>query len=275
MKMKKILFTFVLLILVSSTTFADGIDANTKLLLHFDGENGSTNFVDSSSSQHPVTAIGDAQIDTAETLFGTGAGLFTEPSNWNVNGTGDYLSIPQSEDWNFGSQDFTIDLWARFNSFNPYAQAFASTATADGDYSNGAWAFYWGFGNLYFTDFTGVPHDVFVPVQLNAEQWYHFALVRNNTDLMFFVNGVQQGNSFFLNTAIQDVNTDLKIGRYRPNNNSFIDGRMDELRITKGLARWTGDFIPETSPYSNAVPEPATIFLLGSGMLGAVVRRRK
>ena len=37
------------------------------------------------------------------------------------DGTGDYLSLADSEDWNFGSGDFTIDFWIRqptTNNFN-------------------------------------------------------------------------------------------------------------------------------------------------------------
>jgi len=57
---------------------------------------------------HTVTAYGNAQIDTAQSKFGGASGLF--------DGAGDYLSTPDSEDWNFGSGDFTIDFWVRFNS---------------------------------------------------------------------------------------------------------------------------------------------------------------
>src|SRR3972149_9214360 len=67
------------------------IDSYTKLLLHMDGANGSTTFTDEMGQA--VTANGNAQISTAQSKFGGASGLF--------DGTGDYLSVPASADWDF------------------------------------------------------------------------------------------------------------------------------------------------------------------------------
>lgn len=82
-------------------------DANTQLLLHCNGTDTSTSFPDSGNTGHTVTANGNAQVDTSFKQFGTGSLL--------LDGTGDYLSIPDSEDWNMGDGTFTIDFWVRFN----------------------------------------------------------------------------------------------------------------------------------------------------------------
>lgn len=82
------------------------IDTYTKLLLHCDGTDGSTTFSDNGVTGHTVTANGNAQIDTAQSKFGNASGLF--------DGTGDYLTIPDHADWNFGTGNFTIDAWIRF-----------------------------------------------------------------------------------------------------------------------------------------------------------------
>ena len=65
--------------------------ADTKLLIHADGADGSTSFTDSSASGHTITANGNAQVDTDQKEFGTGSLL--------CDGTGDYLSIPDHADW--------------------------------------------------------------------------------------------------------------------------------------------------------------------------------
>ena len=82
-------------------------DAYTVLLLHCNGVDESTTFTDSSGggvgSPHTVTAVGNAQIDTAQKKFDTGSALF--------DGTGDYLSLEDSDDWDFGTGDFTVDCW--------------------------------------------------------------------------------------------------------------------------------------------------------------------
>ena len=54
-----------------------------------------------------VTANGNARITTGQSEFGGASGLF--------DGSGDYLSTPDSADWYFGTGDFTIDFWVRFN----------------------------------------------------------------------------------------------------------------------------------------------------------------
>ncbi|MDI6787615.1 MAG: hypothetical protein QME51_04520, partial [Planctomycetota bacterium] len=90
---------------VSGTT-GDGIDdAYTKALLHFDGTDASTTFIDESGKIW--TRYGNAQIDTAQSKFGGASGLF--------DGAGDYITTPDHNDFNLGSGNFTVDLRVRFN----------------------------------------------------------------------------------------------------------------------------------------------------------------
>ncbi|MCH7827478.1 MAG: hypothetical protein IIC75_05850 [Bacteroidetes bacterium] len=86
---------------------AGGIDNFTKLMLHMNGTDTSTVFTDDSASAHSVTANGNAQIDTAQSVFGGASGLF--------DGTGDYLSIPDNADFDVGGGDWCVDFRVRFN----------------------------------------------------------------------------------------------------------------------------------------------------------------
>ncbi len=110
-------------------------DPNTKLLLHMDGSNGSTNFVDSAQSRS-VTANGNAQISTSQYKFGGASGYF--------DGSGDYLTVPDSSDWTFGTGDFTIDLWVRFSALQD--SSFVSQTYLA---SPGYWTFW--YSNSYYT----------------------------------------------------------------------------------------------------------------------------
>ena len=77
---------------------------NVVLLLHCDGADGSTTFTDVKG--HTCTANGNAQIDTAQSKFGGASALF--------DGTGDYLSVADSSDWDLASsQSFTAECWYR------------------------------------------------------------------------------------------------------------------------------------------------------------------
>src|SRR3990172_8980810 len=75
-------------------------DSFTVSLLHGDGVDGSTTFTDEDG--RIWTPSGNAQIDTAQKKFGTGSMLF--------DGTGDYISTPDSIDFFFGTENFTVDL---------------------------------------------------------------------------------------------------------------------------------------------------------------------
>ena len=50
------------------------------------------------STYKQVTANGDTKISTAQSKFGGASGLF--------DGTGDYLSVPDNDDWYFGTENF-------------------------------------------------------------------------------------------------------------------------------------------------------------------------
>jgi Insecticide toxin TcdB middle/N-terminal region/FG-GAP-like repeat/Salmonella virulence plasmid 65kDa B protein len=86
-----------------------GVDpywSSVVLLTHMDGADGSTSFTDSSSLGNAVTALGDAQIDTAQSKFGGASALF--------DGNGDYLTVASSPAFDLWAGDATIEFFARF-----------------------------------------------------------------------------------------------------------------------------------------------------------------
>src|SRR5690348_13011597 len=105
--MKKKLFLILVLLIIPLNAFAS-CDSFTTWLLHSDGTNASASFPDSSPSAHTQSAQGSAQVDTSQKEFGTGSGKY--------NGSTDWVQTANSSDFNFGTGDFTIDFWVRFNS---------------------------------------------------------------------------------------------------------------------------------------------------------------
>jgi hypothetical protein len=77
------------------------------LLLHGDGTNGSTTITDSSLTPKTVTAVGNAQISTAQSKFG-GASIL-------LDGSGDYLDVGSNSAFGYGLSDFTIETWVYRN----------------------------------------------------------------------------------------------------------------------------------------------------------------
>lgn len=214
-----------------------GNDAYTVLLLNCDGSDTSTTFTDTSAggTTHTVTAVGDAQVDTAQKEFGTGSmqGL--------AETGGDYLSVPNHADFDFGTGDFAIDFWARFDNLpGDLAQLYSYDRTT---------------GILIYLS-AADKLDVFIEgtryitenASINADTWYHIALTRDGTDLRLFVGGSQLGPDATCSADIGGSGI-LTLGNDDAVNYG-IDGWMDEIRISKGDSRWTANFTPPTEAYS-------------------------
>ena len=94
-------------------------------------------------------------------------------------------------------------------------------------------------------------HTIQPSVPVVANKWVHLALVRRNQIVKLYIDGIEYGN------MSEQVNTTIN-GPFILGND--LDGYIDELRITDGLARYTDNFTPQThafgsQPYS--MPEPA------------------
>ena len=213
-------------------------DSYTKLLLHCDGVDAATTFTDEIGKV--VTAVGNAQIDTAQKKFGTASGLF--------DGTGDYLSTPDHADWDFGTGDFTIDGQFRFNTIS---QQFLFDSGLDVGAGEGvAIRLAGATGGLQWYIMGSLAVNVtsgqWSP---STNTWYHIAVVRNGTDCKVFIDGIQKGSTG-TNSQNISVTTIPTIGARQNINGVELNGWMDEFRISKGIARWTANFTPPTAAYS-------------------------
>ncbi len=209
--------------------------AYVKLLLHGDGDDGSQTIIDTSAVVgKTVTAVGNAQIDTAQKEFGTGSILF--------DGTGDSLSIVGGADFDF-TGDLTVDFWCRFNSIK--SQTFFNIVHEH-------------LGYYTFVLFTPDLNTIILYTRdgnsswtlgssLVVNTWYHIAIVRSGSTITGYLNGTSIGTR----TDGNELNVDqdaLYIGNNSGGSSSF-DGWIDEFRISKGVARWTSNFTPPTSAY--------------------------
>jgi hypothetical protein len=220
-----------------------GIDSYTKLMLHCDGSDASTTFTDSELTPKTMTAVGNAQIDTAQSKFGGASGLF--------DGTGDYLTVPDSADWVLGTGDFTIDFWVRFNALPTNGNWVAFYEQDSGGSTRVLFDIYNDAGT-YQPDFLQGGTDVFVNSSgLSTNTWYHIALVRSGNSIYFFQDGVQQGATQTFSDSISDWTSVLRIGHdTNAGHPSQLNGWLDEYRISVGIARWTANFTPPTAAYS-------------------------
>lgn len=220
-------------------------DVRTNLLLHLDGEDGSTDFPDTSSGQHTLVADGNAQIDTAQSKFG-GASLL-------LDGTGDWIKEESySADYDFGSGEFTIDFWCRRGNTGrgvllriaDPSESVPNNIPVQIEFDSGNELIaYIGTGSSNFK------------VESNAtvtdSSWHHVALVRTGNDFKIALDGTF-GPTDTQSVTLYDTSTNrLRIGHHSSNP---FNGHVDEVRIVKGVAEWTSDFTPPTSPY-DLVPD--------------------
>lgn len=210
-----------------------GIDSNALLVLHLNSD-----FSDSSEYSRTPTGAGTAQIDTGTKKFGAGSLL--------LDGNSDYVSFPDSADWDFGTDDMTIDFWVNFNSTSG-SQCFIGRPTSGSSY------FYFALegGGIRCRDYNGGFDANFGNVYtFSTGTWYHLAIVRTGTHWMFFIDGVQKGSTITTQTgAFIERSTTLQVGA-----NSaigyYVNGYMDEVRISN-VARWTSNFTPPSSEYTD------------------------
>jgi len=219
----------------------DPYRSQVSLLLHGDGTNGSNTIVDSSPSPKTVTAVGNAQISTAQSKFGGASIAF--------DGSGDYLGLPAVSDLAFGTGNFTVETWVYISSYAPInGYALIDTIPIGGLGSRLA-AFVWVIlpsGKLDVFSLSSFKGSSTSIVPLN--QWVHLALVRNGAIWQYYINGVKDGTEYTYSRDLSLAQGAL-IGRIGDGNTYFFNGYIDDFRITKGIARYTTNFTPPSAPF--------------------------
>jgi regulation of enolase protein 1 (concanavalin A-like superfamily) len=204
-------------------------DYTTKLLLNTKG--------DESNSQHTLTFNGGDGYSSVGKFGGS----------YYFNGTTDYISIPDSDDWHFGSDDFTIDFWINMTANPDQYDLLMGYREAAGAFDG------WQIG----FDYDNTDDDIWISlisilykwegVTLPVAGWHHMAIIRNGTDLRMYLDGISQGSKTSSDDVVGNAGYTFEIGR-NPNNSLFFDGYLSNIRITKGIARWTTNFAPPASP---------------------------
>lgn len=201
--------------------------ANTSLLLNFTN----AGVVDATAKNFFET-VGGARVSTAISKFG-GSSVF-------IPDTGNYIQNRTNYDVSFGSGDFTIEAWIYWNSL------VSESAIMHGD--GVGWTFYIYPANRLQWGTTSPQSPANLRTgntTLATGQWYHIAVTRSGTTVTMWVNGVSDG-------TVTDSNNYSAAGKLRigtSHSNYGFNGYMDDIRITKGFARYTATFTPPTATF--------------------------
>ena len=198
---------------------------------------------DDSSHSHTVTASGSATISSTQAKFGG--------NSLSLNGTSQYLTVPNDSLFNFGSEDFTIEMWiymtsnAGTNAEDRHALVARRASSSNRSFHVGIQSD-GGMQKLQFSHSTngtnGYQENYYTDLQLNT--WTHIAIVRSGSKVYAFVDGIKNREEHDISThTIYAGTSDLTIG-YRGESSQYFPGYIDDLRISKGVARYTKSFIP-------------------------------
>jgi hypothetical protein len=238
-------------------------DLYTKLLLHCDGTTGALNFVDASPAQRgPASVNFNAIASTAQKKFGNSSLYVTEGAN---------IQFPSHADFEFGSGDFTIDFWVyRVNGNSGIMIGRDYTATGYNPWMIGmvVGGNDVGYGSSNGASWDLLPTCSFGAVVINS--WQHLAITRSGNTFRTFRNGIQQATwTVAAGLAFMANSGPLTIG-WVPAYAAHY-GYLDEIRISKGIARWTANFTPPAAPYApvDSVPIYTKLLLHCDGANGS------
>jgi len=219
-------------------------DEYTKLLIHSDTTDGDTTFIDSSISEHIITANGNTKHSTIQAKFGGTSVYF--------DGNVDYLSIPDNSNFNFGNTDFTIDCWC----YIPVVADDSGVIVARNSGSDPYPGWYLTIrinGSVAFNTNNNVQYALTPANVIMDSTWTHIACVYYSGTLYIYVQGILEASEVC--NSIQSYSTSLLIGRLNVGYSGlFISGYIDEFRISKGIARWTSNFTPPNQMYYKDYP---------------------
>jgi hypothetical protein len=179
-----------------------------------------------------LETVGNTQLNTSVKKYNNSSLYF--------DGTGDYLTMPSNQLMNFGTGDFTVEAWVYPNSLS--SDWFIISASGTG-------GFFFGFSSTstigYGWGRAGTAWDYRVASTATAGTWQHVAVTRSGTSMRLFVNGTQVGVTQTISTAYDMSTTSTTVGSQGAN--YYLNGYVDDLRVTKGYARYTGNFTPPTA----------------------------
>jgi hypothetical protein len=203
--------------------------------MHMDGADDGTTFTDVTGK---VSTVSGAVTKTGVKKFGTASGFF--------DGVDDRITFADSADWDLPG-DFVIEGWFRTSA------PLSGQAILNINGTNGLVVAITTGGKLQFAS-QGGGGSVIGTTTVIADTWYNFAIERNSGLISAYLDGVSEGTPLAeAKTYSSDQVVGLAVGvDYSAGSPVLADtfaGYIDDLRITKGVARYTANFTPPTAAF--------------------------
>ena len=172
-------------------------------------------------------------------LFAGGDSTAATAKSVLFDGSGDYLSIPSSPDFNFGTGDFTVEGWCYRNGgqFILFDHLMGADQFIIFSYSGGDIRVYSASGGGHLQS----------NVNPGNKKWFHLAVQRKSGVLEFFIDGQKASSTPTFTVDI--TQSGAQIGR--SGSGGYCDGLISNLRVVKGTAIYTSSFKPSTVPLTS------------------------
>ena len=169
---------------------------------------------------------------------------FSNTKSMYFDGSGDYISIPENKLFGFSTNDFTVEFWVYFNDVSNAQTVYSNLDTVSGLQPH---LYVYQSSVRYYTQGA----DRITSSSVATGQWYHVALSRSSSSTKLFINGTQSGSTYSDGNNYGQSKP-LGIATYwnsgSPVGTQTLSGYIQDLRVTKGLARYTANFTPPTAP---------------------------
>ena len=192
-------------------------------------------------------------FDTSDTTVGghpfrlspkSGGSHGTTDYSVDFDGTGDYLTLAASSDFEF-TGDHTIEMWIYPTDMSsgivPYATG--TSGSADQIYISSSGEIYYAYGQ------TGTILSTYNAIVLN--KWQHLAVTKSGTTLRAFVDGQVVAVGLNNTSTIGSSSATASIGYRVADGYHYVFGKISDFRIVKGTAVYTEPFTPPTTPLTN------------------------
>jgi hypothetical protein len=171
------------------------------------------------------------------------------PSAAFFDGSNDYLSIPDNVDFEFGSSNFTIEAWLYMNTQSSGNKGCITKWSAST--GNGSWALV--ISQNGTTPIFYIPGSSFNNVSgraINLNTWSHIAIVRNGTTLNIYQDGLITASANIGTYSLNDLTDVVTLGNDAGlGGDRYYRGYIQDLKIYKGLAKYTENFTPPLPTY--------------------------
>lgn len=186
--------------------------------------------------------LGNAGVVTSLKKYGNSSLYF--------DGTGDYLPAQTSPNFAFGTGDFTVEAWiysadVSFAAQRGFIQTSATVGGLSTSYTSGIIILFGGssFGSINANVGGSNYNSGGSTVATNT--WYHVALTRASGVVNLWLNGVSVASGSGNTANLTGQN--LVVGGYY-STGYLYNGYLDDVRITRGIARYTSAFTPPSTP---------------------------